>query len=455
MECSTLTIDLVVKNGKVYTHDGFVEASICIDEGKVVALTKDLMTPEADRTINAVGNFVLPGMIDMHVHFRDPGANEREDFQTGSTAAAAGGVTTVADMPNTVPSVTSLEALEDKKRIIEGKALVDYALVAGAGAVSGNALRAMAEAGVVAFKSFMIARFKELAASDGQMLENFRVISRTGRPCLVHAENEDIVARGRETARALNRHDPIAYPEFRPPIAEVEATMRTILLAADASAHVHICHMTTQGAADVLSWAKAKGIRATGETSPNYLLLTAEVMKKLGPYAKVDPPLRGTNDQRRLWEALRDGTIDALASDHAPYTREEKERGWEDIFEAPSGSVAIETSLPLMLDCVNKEMLSLNRLVEVQSVNPAKILGLYPRKGAIGVGFDADIVVVDMKKRFEIKGEDLHSKQKNTPFEGFNGSGLPRYTIVRGEVVMDDGEVVGNPGYGEFQRPIV
>src|SRR3990170_8718796 len=121
MECSTLTIDLVVKNGKVYTHDGFVEASICIDGGKVVALTRDPVTPEADRTINAEGNFVLPGMIDMHVHFRDPGANEREDFQTGSTAAAAGGVTTVADMPNTVPSVTSLEALEDKKRIIEGK----------------------------------------------------------------------------------------------------------------------------------------------------------------------------------------------------------------------------------------------------------------------------------------------------------------------------------------------
>lgn len=449
-----MVVDIVIGGGRVATPYGLVEASIGVDDGKVVSITKGALAPEADRVVDAGGRLILPGMIDMHVHFRDPGFPEREDFETGTRAAAAGGVTTVADMPNTVPSVTSVEALEEKKGIAERKALIDFALIGGAGALRRETLVSLAEGGVAAFKTFMIARFEELAASDGQMLENFTAIAQTRRPCLIHAENEDIVSRWREKAKALGRRDPIAHSEFRPPIAEVEATMRTILLAEETAVHLHICHMTAKGAVDILGWAKGRGINVTGETSPNYLLLTADVMKRLGPYAKIDPPLRGPDDQRRLWEALRDGTLDVLASDHAPYTEEEKERGWEDIFEAPSGGVAVETALPLMLDRVNRGDLRLERLVEVFSTNPAKILGLYPRKGAIRIGADADLIVVDMRRDFTIRGESLHSKQRKTPFEGYRGRGLPLMTIVRGEVVMEDGEVRGRPGYGEFQRPI-
>lgn len=449
-----MTFDLVVRDGKVYTPYGFVEASVVIDEGRIVSITKGALAPNADRVLNAGGNFVLPGVIDMHVHFRDPGAPEREDFETGTRAAAAGGVTAVADMPNTVPPVTSVKALEEKKRIAGKKALVDFALIGGAGAVRPETLAALAEAGVVGFKTFMIARFKELAASDAQMLENFYTIAETGLPCLIHAENGDIVSRWQEKARASGRVDPLAHADFRPPIAENEATMRTVLLAEEASVHLHICHMTTRGAADILSWAKARGVKVTGETSPNYLLLTAEAMRKLGPYAKIDPPLRSPEDQRRLWEALNEGVIDVLASDHAPYTKEEKERGWKDIFEAPSGGVAIETALPLMLDSVNRGLLKLERLVEVSSTNPARILGLYPKKGAITPGADADLVIVDLDRDFRIRGEKLHSKQKVTAFEGYEGRGAPRVTIVRGAIVMEDGEVRGRPGYGEFLRPI-
>lgn len=449
-----MVVDLVVRNGRVATPHGIVEASIGVDEGRIVSITKDAFAPKADVVVDAKGCFVLPGMIDMHVHFRDPGFPEREDFETGTRAAAAGGVTTAADMPNTVPSVTSVEAFEAKRKIAEGKALVDFALIGGAGALSRETLISLAEAGVAAFKTFMTARFKELAASDGQMLENFAAIAETGRPCLIHAENEDIVSRWRERARALGRRDPLAHAEFRPPIAEVEATMRTILLAEETPVHLHVCHMTAKGAVDILAWAKARGINVTGETSPNYLLLTADAMRRLGPYAKIDPPLRGPEDQRRLWEALRSGTLDVVASDHAPYTEEEKERGWEDIFEAPSGSVAIETTLPLMLDQVNRGALKLERLVEVFSANPARILGLYPRKGVIQVGADADLVIADLKRDFIIKGENLHSRQKKTPFEGYRGRGLPLTTLVRGETVMEDGDVIGRPGYGKFQRPI-
>ncbi|MBS7620193.1 dihydroorotase family protein [Candidatus Bathyarchaeota archaeon] len=446
-------MDLAIKDGRIYTSQGFIEGSIYINEGKIAAIAKsDLI--RSDNTIDACGGFILPGMIDMHVHLRDPGSPEREDFESGTRAAACGGVTTVADMPNTSPSVTTLEAFKEKRRRIRNKAVVDYALIAGAGEVAGEALRSMAEAGAAAFKSFMIARFKELAASDGQMLDNFRVISQTGRPCLMHAENESIVAHGIEVAKKLNRKDPITHVEFRPAIAEVEATARTILLARETRVKLHICHMTCKGGVEVLRHAKKEGLKVTGETSPNYLLLTSDAMLKLGPYAKIDPPLRSVDDQLSLWEALRSGGIDVLASDHAPYTREEKDLGWKDIFEAPSGSVAIETSLPLMLDSVNRGLITLDRVVEVFSVNPAKILGLYPKKGALAVGSDADFVIVDMKRPFTILGERLHSKQKHTPFEGWRGEGAPLYTILRGCIVMEAGEAVGKPGYGEFQKPV-
>ena len=450
-----MTVDLVVKNGKIYTPHGFFEGSIGVDDGKIVSLTKHVAKPDADKVVDAKGRLVLPGIIDMHVHFRDPGFPGRENFETGTSAAAAGGVTTVVDMPNTVPSVTSLGALEEKIEIAEKKALVDFALIGGAGELKPETLIELAEGGVVGFKTFMIARFRELAASDGQMLDNFTIIAGTGLPCLVHAENEDIVSRWREKALASGRLDPIAHSEFRPPVAENEATMRTILLAEGTGVHLHICHMTTRGAAEILGWAKARGMNVTGETSPKYLLLSAEVMKKVGPYAKIDPPLRGPEDQKALWKAVNEGVIDVVASDHAPYPREEKEKGWENIFEAPSGGVGVETSLPLMLDCVNRGLLKLERLVEITSTGPAEILKLYPRKGTLLPGADADLVIVDMKRDFEINGERLHSKQKTTAFEGYRGRGQPLMTIVRGEVVMDDGEVLGRPGYGEFQRPIV
>lgn len=450
-----MAVDLVIKEGKIYTPQGFFEGNLAIDDGKIVSLNKGGVIPKADRVLDAKGNLILPGMIDMHVHFRDPGFPERENFETGTRAAAAGGVTTVVDMPNTVPSVTSIEALREKVAIANEKAIVDFSLIGGAGELSPETLVEMADGGVVAFKTFMIARFKELAASDGQMLDNFTAIAGTGLPCLIHAENEDIVSRWQEKAKANGRVDPIAHSEFRPAIAEDEATMRTIMLAGISGVHLHICHMTTMGAAEILGWAKAKGRKVTGETSPNYLLLTADMMKKVGPFAKIDPPLRGPEDQRALWRALNGGVIDVIASDHAPYPKEDKEMGWKNIFDAPSGGVGVETSLPLMLDCVNRDLLKLGRLVEVFSINPAKILNLYPRKGALMPGADADVVIVDMKRDYEIRGELLHSKQRMTAFEGRRGRGLPLTTIVRGKVVMEDGEVLGRPGYGEFQRPIV
>jgi len=449
-----LTVDMVIRDGRIYTPQGFYDGDIVVEDGKIQSLTKSSLSIQADKVLDARGNLVLPGMIDMHVHFRDPGFPDREDFQSGTSAAAAGGVTTVADMPNTVPSVTSVEALREKVEIADRKALIDFALIAGAGELSADMLVSLAKGGVVGYKTFMIARFKELAASDGQMLDNFETIAETGLPCMIHAENEDIVSRGIEKAKALGRVDPIAHSEFRPPIAEVEATARTIMLAGETDVHLHICHMSTKGAARVLGWAKKRRRKVTGETSANYLLLNSEVMKKVGPYAKIDPPLRSPQDQEALWEALNGGVIDVIASDHAPYPKEDKEKGWQNIYDAPSGGTGVETTLPLMLDCVNRGLITLERLVETFAVNPAKIMGLYPRKGVLAPGSDADIIIVDPMSQFVIKGEKLHSKQKITALEGYRGKGRPLTTIVRGKVIMEGGEVVGKPGFGEYLKPL-
>ncbi len=448
-----LTVDLVIKNGLMVLPSGLNQGSVIVDGGIIQGIVKS-GEPRADRVIDASGKLVLPGMIDMHVHLRDPGYPERENFESGTRAAAAGGVTTVIDMPNTVPATVTEEAFKEKQKIADGKSLIDFAFIGGAGEIPEENIIKMAELGAVGFKSFLIARFKELAASDYTLLKHMETLAELDLPLLVHAENGDIVDRCMEEAQRSGRTDPTAHCDFRSSIAEIEASMRCVVLAEEADAHLHLCHMTAAGAVDILEWAQLRGQMVTGETSTNYLLFTRESMEERGPYAKVDPPLRGKDDQLRLWEALNNGIIDVLASDHAPYTKEEKEKGWDNIFDAPSGGVVVETTLPLMLDAVNKDRISIERLVEVFSSNPAQMNGFYPKKGDLTPGADADIVIVDMDRPFKIKGEELHTIQKITPYEGMSGKGMPTMTFVRGELVYEKGEIIGKPGYGEFQRPI-
>ena len=448
-----MPVDIVIKNGTLVLPSGLWEGSLVIDEGKIIGIMKS-SEPKADRIIDAAGRHVLPGMVDMHVHLRDPGNPDRENFESGTRAAAAGGVTSVMDMPNTVPATVTVRAFEEKKSIASKKSLVDFGIVGGAGEVPEEELRGLAKVGAVAFKSFMIARFKELAADDWQLRKNFEIIADEGLPCLIHAENQVIVDRGTAEAKRLGRVDPMAHGEFRPTIAEAEAASRALMFAEEAGMHLHICHITAGDVVDILEEAQIRGVDATGETSTNYLLMNEETMKERGPYAKVDPPLRTEADQARLWDALNDGVIDVLASDHAPYTREEKEKGWKNIFDAPSGGVVIETTLPLMLNAVNDGKIGLERLVEVFSTNPAMINGVYPKKGGLNIGADADVVVVDMTEPFKIRGEDLKTIQKITPYEGIEGVGAPVMTMLRGSVIYEEGQVIGKPGQGNWLRPI-
>ena len=272
-----MTVDIVIKNGLTVLPTGIIQSSLVIDDGKIIGIMKS-SEPKADKVIDANGMVVLPGMIDMHVHLRDPGFPERENFESGPRAAAAGGVTTVIDMPNTQPATVTLEAFMQKKIIADKKSLVDFGFIGGAGEVPQKDIISLVDAGVTCFKSFLIARFKELAASDYTLLKNMQLLGDMDRPLLVHAENGDLVDKFMEEAIASGRTDPLAHCDFRPTICETEAVMRTVTLAAETDVHLHICHMSAGDSVDILEWAQALDKMVSGETSTNYLLVTRETM---------------------------------------------------------------------------------------------------------------------------------------------------------------------------------
>ena len=447
-------MDLLIKNAKILIHSGLVDGCIGVENGKVAVIGREAQLPKAEKTIDAAGNFVLPGLIDLHVHFRDPGSPEREDFTSGTCAAAAGGVTTVMDMPNTVPPTVSAEAFREKIKTAQAKAVVDFAICGGAGVRSiGNVLE-VAEEGAAAFKTFMTSRFEELSSGDdASLLAILQQVSKSNVPCLVHAEDQAIMNAQLDTLKKAGRSDSMAHAESRPPIAEAHGALRALHLASEAGARLHLVHTSVPEVVEFASWAKDRGESVTVETCPQYLLLTEDLLAKRGSYAKVDPPLRSENYRQRMWDMFVQGQVDTLGSDHAPYTVKEKEAGRSNIFEAPSGSPGVETTLPLMLDCVNRGLLSIHRLVQVFSETPAKTVHLFPQKGSLQIGADADMVIVDMKQERAIKSDSLHSKQKYSLFEGWKCKGWPVLTIVRGMVVAEDGEITAKPGYGKFIRP--
>ena len=240
-------------------------------------------------------------------------------------------------------------------------------------------------------------------------------------------------------------------PEF----VEVEAITRSILLANAAGCKIHIAHLSTLAGMEKVKEAKDGFLDVTAETCPHYLLLDEADLKRLGPYGKINPPVRGkSEDIEGLWRGLGNGTVDCIATDHAPHLISEKDVGWDDIFEAAPGVIGVETMLPLMLTEVNRGRLPIEKLVELTSTNPAKIFNLYPRKGSIHLGSDADLIIVDMEKKGHIHSESLHSKMPFTPYEDWSFKGAPETTIIRGEVVIDDGELLVKPGYGKWIKPI-
>jgi allantoinase len=457
------TFDLIIRNAKLLLGNEFAEVDICISEGKISRLQKDTRGFQAARSIDAKGNIVLPGLIDPHVHFRDPGLTHKEDFLSGSRGAAAGGVTTIFDMPTTQPVVTTAVQFKEKITVVKEKAQVNYGLIGAAGFENLGDLEGLAEAGAIAFKTYMVSpspdRIKEYSGSyvtnSGQLYSVLKKTATTGLVHCIHAESDSTVNCLTEQMRSQGRKDPMAHYDSRPNFTEAEAVYDALLLSEVLGAKIHLVHVSTGEATDLLASAKHKGVNVSAETCPHYMLFTKEILNEKGPYAKYNPPARTTRDPPKLLNAINDGTISMIATDHAPHTKDEKEKGREDIFKAPPGTPGVETRLPLTLKMVKDGRLKLEDISKLTSEAAARRFGLYPRKGCIGEGSDADITIVDYDEEWQIKASELQTKAWETVlYDGMTVKGKVKYTVVNGEVAFEQGVGFSRPGIGSLVRGI-
>lgn len=447
-------IDLALENGKVITAEGVLEASIGITEGKVVAIARSEALPKARQTINVEGLWIMPGVIDSHVHLREPGFTHKEDFKRGTLAAAAGGVTTVICMPTTLPPMSTVEAFQGRVEIGQRKAVVDFALQAAVDPLALEELPGLKEKGATSFEIFLEGAPQGMSVDDnGVLLELLRAIKSVGGIAGVYSSDEAICNSATERLLREGRKDPLAFGESHPPIAEALGVSRALVLSREVGVHVHFRQISTKLAMDLIKEAKVRRQEVTVEITPHHLLLTEEDLKEQGAYAKMTPPLRSAEDVATLWQALLDGFVDTLATDHAPHLRAEKDLGRDDIWKAPGGVPGLETFLPLMLNEVAKDKLCLEKLVKLLCENPARIFGLYPKKGTIRVGSDADLVVVDLRRSRRIDGTRQYTKAKSTPFHGWTVVGEPVLTLVRGRVIMEEGKIMIDEPWGRLVKP--
>lgn len=426
--------DLLAKGGQCFTPAGLVDADIGIVDGRIVAIG-DLASADADQVLDAAGLTVLPGVIDSQVHFREPGGPHKEDLESGSRGAVLGGVTTFFEMPNTKPATSTAQALGDKLDRARGRAWCDHAFFIGATADNATDLGALERLpGCAGVKIFMGSSTGDLLVSDDDAVLN--VLRHGNRRVAVHCEDE---ARLNERASLAKRGDVSQHPVWRDAAAAYRATERLLRLARRAGRRVHVLHVTT--AEEMRLLAANKDI-ATVEVTPQHLtLVSPDCYRDLGTLAQMNPPIREASHRDGLWWGLAAGVVDVIGSDHAPHTRDEKAKLYP---QSPSGMTGVQTLLPIMLDHMNAGRLSLARLVDLTSAGPARIYNI-AGKGRIAVGYDGDLTLVDLKAERTITDEWIASRAGWTPFAGRTVKGWPMATVVRGNVVMRDDQVQGEP----------
>ena len=441
--------DLVVRSGLLVGHDQVVAADLGVRDGRVAAVGTGLAG--ADEEVDASGLWVLPGLVDPHVHLRDPGMTDKEDFGTGTAAAAVGGVTTVLDMPNTIPPVATPALLAEKRDRVAPKAHVDFGLYGLLDQESSAAMAGFAAQGAAGVKLFMGQTTGDNPCpDDGAIFAGLRAAGAAGLVVGVHAENNPLLQRLAAELRAAGRTDPHAHLESRPSVVEAEAVQRVLTLASVTDAHVHIHHLSSADGLAAFRRARRAGARASCEALVAHLLLDERAYEEHGNLVKLNPPIRARADVDALRAALLGGEVDCVATDHAPHTAVEQAE--VDVWRAHGGFIGVETLLPLLLTQVAAGWLGACQLVRLTSLGPARIWGLYPRKGHLGLGADADLVLVDPAREATVRPELLHSKHPVTPFAGWPLVGAPVATYLRGRLVARDGALVGRPT-GRFVAP--
>lgn len=447
-------VDLIVRNGTVVTSEATFDADLAIAGGQFVAIAEPgSLDLDAAEVYDATGKHVLPGVIDGHVHFREPGWEYKEDFGSGSRAAVIGGVTTVLDMPNTKPPTDNVEHFELKRKLAEEKSHCDFGILGLVVQENVADLKPLAEAGVVGYKCFLGETVGNIPApDDGMLLDAFAEIAAVGRRIGFHAENNEIMQHLIRKAKESGRTDALAHVDTRPALAEVESIQRMGLFAKHVGTKIHIFHLSSKDGLDMIDEWRAKGVDVTTETGAHYSFMTSEDMRTLGSMLRMNPPVREPGHGDALVAGLANGRVTAIATDHSPHTREEKLN--DDIWKAISGFAGVETSVRLFLTyAVHKGRMTLQQFVRASSEGPAKTWSLYPQKGAIRLGSDGDLTIIDLDKPGVIREAELHGKNNANPFEGHETRGLAVATVLRGQIVARDGELVG-PSIGRLVRPV-
>lgn len=448
---------LIVRGGTLVLETGLVRADLVARGERIVAIDADARDEEADRVIDATGLLVLPGGVDAHIHAREPDEPLREGFHSTTMAAAAGGITTVIEMPQAEPVAADGDSFRVRRDAAERHAVIDvamYGAVVGGQTTDGD-LDAMRAAGAIAIKAFMVGGSPGMTpVSDVEIMRTLEALRESGTIFTVHAENAALVADGIRRMQAEGRTDPLAHAHSRPAPYEAEAVQRAIFLAEVTGGRLHIAHVSCQLAVEFIQAAKARGVRVTAETCPQYLVMDVSDLARKGGFARCAPPLRTRGDVEAIWRALADGTLDFVCSDHCGYTIESKEAGWKNIFDAPQGLSVIQHMYPIVYDAaVNVRGWSWPEIVRRTATMPARLFGLAPRKGALALGADADIVLYDPHAETTVTREDLLTRQKWSAFEGRTFRGRVVRTLVRGQEVYRDGEILVPAGFGRFLTP--
>lgn len=425
------TFDLILKNATLVNHDGQGLRDVGVVNGRIADIG-DLSRHDAGEILDCKGLHILPGVIDSQVHFREPGLTHKEDLQTGSLAAIMGGVTTVFEMPNTDPQTVTPAALEDKIYRGTHRMHCDFAFWVGGTHENARDVTELERLpGSAGIKVFMGSSTGSLLVEDDEGVAD--ILKRTRRRAAFHSEDEALL---RERKHLRVAGDPSSHPVWRSEEVALRCTQRLVHIARGAGARIHVLHISTGEEIDFLQHHKDV---ATCEVTPHHLTLSApDCYQRLGTYAQMNPPVRDESHRLRIWQSVQQGIADVLGSDHAPHTREEKNKTYPD---TPSGMTGVQTLVPIMLDHVNKGHMSLERFVDMTSHGPKRLFGL-SLKGRIAVGYDADFTIVDLKRQMTITNEWIASKCGWTPYHGVQVTGWPVGTIVRGHKVMWEGALV-------------
>lgn len=444
-------LDLVVNGGEVYLDGAIRNVSLGVTNGRISHIVDPEVHLSADEVLELDGKAVLPGLVDGHVHLREPGYAEKEGIRSGTAAAAAGGITTIIEMPNTVPPVENEARLKTKRELFERKSHVDFALF---GAVTPENIgtgdiETLVAGGVTAFKTFMATSFGPLLVDDkGTLFEAFEEIGAHNRPIYVHAEDQEYLELF--TERANRERGLGAFFESRPQIAETTAINDIIDIVRETRTETVVPHVTTSDGIDRIDQARSKGYPIHAEVTPYHLAMNQEHLYDVGTVGIGTPPVRDESNRRELCSAVASGKIQLLGSDHAPHTAEEKQGPPLDV---PPGMPQLETALPVTTHLAAEGSFSLSRIVECFAESPAKLHGLYPRKGSLQIGADADFVVVDTDRNMTVDSAQFESNGKYSPFDGWQLAGFPEAVYQRGICIAKEMAAVASPGDGCFLRP--